>query len=118
MGAGALTAETETEIPLREEVETALSECIRAKAAGILRADATPEDVGAFAGHFARHLHALIGGSYIPLTGYGETLAARRARRDAAIWAEFDGGNHAALMRKHEISRRLLYSILARRPKG
>jgi Mor family transcriptional regulator len=35
-----------------------------------------------------------------------------------AVWQAFTGRNHLEVMKKFEISRRLLYSILARRRKG
>ena len=38
-----------------------------------------------------------------------------KIERDAAVWRMFKGDNHAEVMRKYTISRRLLQSILARK---
>ncbi len=41
-----------------------------------------------------------------------------KAARDAAVRAEFDGHNFAAVMRRHNISRATLYRIIGRRSAG
>ena len=63
-----------------------------------------------FAAVMARRLAPVIGGRYIPKRD-------GRAARDAALWAEFTGRNHKEMMRKFNVSRTLLYSILARQPR-
>ena len=42
-------------------------------------------------------------------------MADVKAERDSAVWRMFRGNNHAEVMRKFTISRRLLQSILARK---
>lgn len=61
-----------------------------------------------FAALMARRLGPLIGGRYVPKVD-------ERAARDVAVWAAFSGRNHLAVMHEFKISRRLLYSILARK---
>jgi Mor family transcriptional regulator len=52
-----------------------------------------------------------IGGRYVPK---GDA----RAARDAAVWKAWNGRNREDVMRQFRISRALLYSILARRPRA
>lgn len=42
-------------------------------------------------------------------------MADVKAERDSAVWRMFRGNNHAEVMRKFTISRRLLQGILARK---
>ena len=98
---------------LRQDVTGILIECHRDRVGdGIFHANATSQALAQFAAHIARRLAPLIGGRYIPK---GDT---RRAERDAAVWQAFNGRNHPAVMREFRISRRLLYSILARKRRG
>ena len=64
-----------------------------------------------FSEWFALRLAARIGGRYIPKRD-------DRGVRDAAVWRAFTGRNHKEVMRSFQISRRLLYSILARQRKA
>lgn len=95
---------------LRQDVACILIECHRDRVGdGIFHANATGYALAQFAAHIARRLAPLIGGRYVPK---GDT---RRAERDAAVWQAFNGRNHPDVMREFCISRRLLYSILARK---
>ena len=75
---------------------------------GVFRSDASHADLTELAALLARRLAPRIGGRYIPKRDV-------RAERDAAVWLAFTGRNHKDVMREFDISRRLLYSILARR---
>lgn len=100
-------------LSLCNDMTCVLVECHRDRLGdGVLRADASHADLNALAALLARRLAPLIGGRYIPKRD-------ERAARDAAVWQAFTGRNHKDVMREFEISRRLLYSILARkrRPK-
>lgn len=72
--------------------------------------EATRQDIEALAQVLADRLAPRIGGRYVPKRD-------ARAKRDAAVVAAFNGRNRDEVMRKFDISRRLLYSILARRRK-
>ena len=74
---------------------------------GLIGRRLTEEEAMAFAADLARELAPIIGGRYVP-------KSENKARRDAEVWADFNGRNHQDVIRKHKISRRLLYSILAR----
>ena len=78
---------------------------------GVFRSDASHADLAAHAALLARRLAPLIGGRYIPKRDV-------RAERDMAVWQAFTGRNHKDVMHEFGISRRLLYSILARRRRG
>lgn len=94
---------------LRHDVHCILLQCYRDRpGVNVFLPTASPADINTLAAQMARRLGPLIGGRYIPKRD-------DRAARDAAIWAAFDGRNHHAVMREHNISRRLLYSILARK---
>ena len=60
------------------------------------------------AAELARDLAPRIGGRYLP-----KRDEAQRRKRNAAVVAAFTGRNHAEVMRQFQISRRLLFSILA-----
>lgn len=97
---------------LRQDMTCILLECHRDRLGdGIFRADADHSALAQFAAQIARRLAPLIGGRYIPKRD-------ERALRDAAVWRAFSGGNHREVMREFGISRRLLYSILARKRRG
>lgn len=98
-------------LTLRTDVLCILVECSRDRALGALRSDAPPEDFNALADAMARRLGPRIGGRYVP-------KRADRAARDAAVWAAFNGRNHLEVIHRFSISRRLLYSILSRRPRA
>lgn len=110
--AGALTAVhdamSEDGATLRHDVHCILLECHRDRRLAALRDNLQPEDIHALADAVARRLAPRIGGRYVPKRD-------ERAVRDAAVWARFNGRNHKDVMREFSISRRLLYSILARR---
>ena len=99
---------SEDSATLRHDVHCILVECHRDRGATALRHDATAEAIAALSDLVARRLGPRIGGRYVPKRD-------ERAVRDAAVWQAFTGKNHAEVLRKFSISRRLLYSILARR---
>lgn len=99
---------SEDSATLRHDVHCILVECHRDRGATALRPDATGEAIAALSDMVARRLGLRIGGRYMPKRD-------ERAARDAAVWSAFNGQNHAEVLRKFSISRRLLYSILARR---
>lgn len=78
---------------------------------GVFRSDVSHADLAALSALLARRLAPLIGGRYIPKRD-------TRAERDMAVWQAFTGRNHKEVMHEFGISRRLLYSILARRRRG
>lgn len=78
---------------------------------GIFSVAPNREHIEAMADTMARRLAPRLGGRYIPKAAYPSR--ADRAARDAAICAAFNGRNHAQLMREFDVSRRLVYAILA-----
>lgn len=71
-----------------------------------------PETVAVpMADEIARGLQRMMGGLYVPARELRET-------RDAAVRREFNGRNHADIMRRHDISRATLYRIIGMRPAG
>lgn len=109
MKAGALTDAIDDGATLRHDVTCILIECHRDNGMhGIFHPLATSEQVERLAEMMALRLAPMIGGRYIPKRD-------ERAARDQAVWQRFNGRNHAEVMREFSISRRLLYSILARR---
>lgn len=101
---------------LCHDVRCILAECHRDRALQALRHDAPREAIDALADAVARRLAPRIGGRYVPKGQYRDGWELR-AKRDAAVWAAFNGRNHAEVMGAFKISRRLLYSILSRRRK-
>lgn len=93
---------------LSYNVRCILVECHRDLGIAALSSSATMEDLDALATVVARRLAPRIGGRYVPKRD-------ARAARDTAVWAAFNGRNHAEVMREFGISRRLFYSILSRR---
>lgn len=94
---------------LRHDVTCILIECHRDSGLhDVFHPMATRQEVERLAELMARRLGPLIGGRYVPKRD-------ERAARDRAVWQLFNGRNHAEVMREFGISRRLLYSILARR---
>ena len=65
------------------------------------------QEAQALASDLAQMLSPRIGGRYVPKRD-------QRDKRDKAVWKDFKGNNHAEVMAKHGISRRLLFSILSR----
>lgn len=109
MKAGALTDAIDDGVTLRHDMTCILIECHRDSGMhGIFHPLATSEQVERLAEMLALRLAPMIGGRYIPKRD-------ERAARDQAVWKRFNGRNHAEVMREFSISRRLLYSILARR---
>lgn len=112
MKAGALTDVidvTDERATLRHDVTCILIECHRDSGMhGVFHPMASSEQVARLAEMMALRLAPMIGGRYIPKRD-------ERTARDKAIWQRFNGRNHAEVMREFKISRRLLYSILARR---
>lgn len=93
---------------LRHDVYCILVECTRDRGLQVFRDDVQRASVDALATLMARQLAPRIGGRYVPKRD-------ERAARDAAVWKAFTGRNHGDVMKQFDISRRLLYSILARR---
>lgn len=93
---------------LRQDVLCILVECHRDRGLSVFREDVGREAIDALADAVARRLGPRIGGRYVPKRD-------ERAARDAAVWAAFTGRNFEEVRRQFGISRRLLYSILARR---
>ena len=118
---GLLTAEPDATAPplddeaatLRDDVRGILLECHRDRALQALHGAATHDAIHQLADAVARRLAPRIGGRYVPKRGDSDA----RARRDAAVWQVWNGRNGAQIMRDFAISRRLLYSILARKRK-
>ena len=75
--------------------------------------DAQPEtpEVTGHAERLARHICPEITSGRYTSTLSPEEL---RRRRDSAVLADFNGRNREEVMRKHHISRRLFYAIIAR----
>lgn len=114
---GALTAVDEPDdiappcdegVSLRSDVHCILVECHRDRGLGVFRDEVNGEAIAALADVVARRLAPRIGGRYVPKRD-------DRAARDAAVWKAWNGRNREEVMRQFGISRRLLYSILARR---
>lgn len=93
---------------LRLDVECALREAHREKPA-IFGRPLSQQELRDLAVMVAEKLSPRIGGRYIPKFGDREA----RELRNAAVCKAFTGGNHAQVMREFNISRRLLYYILA-----
>lgn len=94
---------------LRHDVICILLECHRDRDLHrLFHPGTTQADMDRLAEVVARRLAPMIGGRYVPKRD-------ERAARDKAVWQRFNGRNHQELMREFNISRRLLYAILARR---
>lgn len=98
---------TEDAATLRQDLHCILIECHRDRGLTALRQDANAQALEALSVMLARRLGPRIGGRYVPKRD-------ERASRDAAVWQAFRGNNHQAVMRDFQISRRLLYTIIAR----
>jgi len=77
--------------------------------------DADKAALAALAHRLAGHLGPIISGRYIPHRYAIQAMEIQK--RNAAVHSAFTGANHAELMRRFGISRRLVYSILAQRRK-
>lgn len=94
---------------LRHDVACILLECHRDRGLqGLFSPDTTQAEMHQLAEVVARRLAPRIGGRYVPKRDV-------RVARNQAIWQQFNGRNHQELMREFDVSRRLLYSILASR---
>lgn len=94
---------------LRHDVTCILLECHRDRGLhNLFHPGTTQSDMDKLAEVVARRLAPMIGGRYVPKRD-------ERAARDKAVFQRFNGRNHQELMREFGISRRLLYSILARK---
>lgn len=106
--AGHLIDETESE-SLAHDVACVLISYTRDRPNGGLIGRLMPEaEARLLAAELARDLAPRIGGRYLP-----KRDEAQRRKRNAAVVAAFTGRNHAEVMRQFQISRRLLFSILA-----
>ncbi len=105
------TAEPPADATLQLDVAMVLVECHRDRRGdGVFRPDVSTRRLEEFAELVARRLAPRIGGRYVPRRCERDRIA----ERDAAVMAAFNGRNHRQVMRDFQISRRLLYSILAR----
>ena len=95
---------------LCHDVRCILLECHRDRGLQALRHDAPIEDIDALADAVARRLAPRIGGRYVPKRD-------ARAQRDAAVWKAWNGRNRQQVLDEFKISKRLFYSIIARRPR-
>lgn len=112
---GVLTDAIDEGATLRHDVTCILIECHRDSGLhDVFHPMATRQEVERLAELMARRLGQLIGGRYVP-KGLHRSGWEERQKRDQAVWQRFNGRNHAEVMREFGISRRLLYSILARR---
>ena len=107
--------EIEKTLTLRGDVECILLECHRDRP-GIFASSVTRELLAGLAGQMARGLGPLISGRYVTSRYAREKV--EKDERDAAVFRAFTGGNHAELMKRFVLSRRLVYSILAQKRKG
>ncbi len=96
---------------LCHDVRCILAECHRDRALEALRHDAPSEAIDALADAVARRLAPRIGGRYVPKRD-------ARTQRDAAVWKAWNGRNRQQVLDEFNISKRLFYSIIARRPRG
>jgi Mor family transcriptional regulator len=103
--------EAEEAASLRGDVLCILVECHRDRHLAVFRDGLNGEAIAALADVVARRLAPRIGGRYVPKRD-------ARAARDAAVWKAWNGRNREDVMRQFRISRALLYSILARRPRA
>lgn len=76
----------------------------------------TEVEAAALAAGLAPLLARRIGGRYVPKVFRAGSV--ERDLRDAAVLKKFNGRNREEVLREFRISRRLFYSILARRPRG
>lgn len=100
--------DTEEAASLRGDVLCILVECHRDRRLAVFRDGLGGDAIAALADVVARRLAPRIGGRYVPKRD-------GRAARDAAVMKAWNGRNREEVMRQFGISRRLLYSILARR---
>lgn len=108
--------EAEETASLRSDVHCILKECHRDRGLSVFRDGVDGEAIAALAEVVARRLAPRIGGRYVQKGPYRAGWE-ERAARDAAVWKAWNGRNREEVMRQFGISRRLLYSILARRRK-
>lgn len=109
MEGGTLNEDTEN-LTLRADVACVLIECHKDQPAMFGRPMSHAE-LRKLAEVLAEKLRPRIGGRYIPKMADRE----EREARNIAVCEAFTGRNHAQVMRQFNISRRLLYSILASR---
>ena len=103
-----MIAEAEDSGSLSLDMECILLEYSRDRpGGGVLGRRLTDVEAQALASDLAQMLSPRIGGRYVPKRD-------QRAKRDAEVWADFRGNNYQEVMRKHNISRALLFNILAR----
>lgn len=95
---------------LMGDVLCVIKECHRDRGLAVFRDDLDDAAIAALADVVTRRLAPRIRGRYIPRWD-------DREKRDAEVVAAFNGRNREEVMRKFGISRRLLYSILARKRK-
>lgn len=98
---------------LRHDVLITLVECHRDQTLEGFREAVPPQVINALASAIAVRLGPRIGGRYVP-KGAWRAGSEDRAMRDAAVAMAYTGDNREEVMRRFGISRRLLYSILAR----
>ena len=108
-----MTAETEdnTGTVLRHELACILQNYTMDRpGGGLLGRRLTREEASTLAAELSPYMAPLVSA-----TSRVVRMSDVRAERDAAVWRMFRGNNHADVMRKFTISRRLLQGILARK---
>lgn len=108
-----MTAETEdnTGTVLRHELACILlNYTMDRPGGGLMGKRLTREEASTLAAELSPYMAPLVSA-----TSRVVRMADVKAERDSAVWRMFRGNNHAEVMRKFTISRRLLQSILARK---
>lgn len=101
-----------TDTTLEKDVECILIQCHRDRP-GIFAEGVTRELLCMLASKVAADLGPVISGRYVPHRYALKAIEIEK--RNQAVWAAFTGANHAELMKRFNISRRLVYSILAQK---
>jgi Mor family transcriptional regulator len=106
------TPATPVDPALLHDVQCVLLQCHRDRSAGhALRPDAGRIELETFATQLAAYLAQRIGGRYVPKNSRATTAA-----RDEAVWQTWQRTrDYRAVTRQFGISRRLLFTILARK---
>ena len=95
---------------LRHEVACVLLNYTRSKpGGGLIGRRLTHDEASALAADLSCHFASIVNA-----TSRVVRMDDVRAERDAAVMRIFNGSNHSSVMQEFGISRRLLYSILAR----
>ena len=110
-----MNAETDTAVTLANDLKCILLECHRDRP-DLFPHNADKAALAALAHRISARLGPIIGSSYVGKE-YALGLKAKKDRDAQVVQARKDGLSETQLVRKFKISRRLVYSILAQRPK-